>query len=298
MDYQTFLWQIRRLIESRVSADTQVKLHRVMKNNDAAWDTLLILKKGTEVSPIIYLGEYYRMYLNGSSLGEIADSILAQYRAFRVPPLDGLSDLKHYDTAQGHIVCRLVNRARNRRLLENTPHRDFLNLSVICCYLVDTERQEAGTVRITDEYMKMWDIDEAQLFADADANTGRLMPFEIRTIPEMLEELGADRMEVTCPPAPDMFVLSNRDKSFGAWWMTRREALLQMQRLAGERFFLLPSSVHECLAVPCRDDCDAQWLQQIVSEINRTQVAAEDVLADCVYEYDETKGGVMIAAGG
>ena len=61
----------------------------------------------------------------------------------------------------------------------------------------------------------------------------------------------------------------------------------------GENFFIVPSSVHETILVPCEDTLEVQRLNEMVQEVNATQVQPEEVLADHVYMYDALKKEVM-----
>ena len=54
-------------------------------------------------------------------------------------------------------------------------------------------------------------------------------------------------------------------------------------------FYVLPSSVHETILVPAGKGTDKDTLREIVTDINRTQVAEDEVLADSVYYYSRSK---------
>ena len=83
----------------------------------------------------------------------------------------------------------------------------------------------------------------------------------------------------------DMYVLTNESKINGAVWMTNVEALdVAAERIGGD-FFLLPSSVHECILVP-KNGFDEKELQNMVMTVNQSQVSPEDRLSDNVYSYD------------
>ena len=53
----------------------------------------------------------------------------------------------------------------------------------------------------------------------------------------------------------------------------------------GSDLFILPSSIHEVLALP--DDGEVDWkeLEEIVQTINQTEVEDREVLSDTVYCY-------------
>ena len=51
-------------------------------------------------------------------------------------------------------------------------------------------------------------------------------------------------------------------------------------------FYMLPSSIHETLIVPKDAGMEFKELEQMVQEVNQTQVAPGERLSDHVYEYD------------
>ena len=87
-----------------------------------------------------------------------------------------------------------------------------------------------------------------------------------------------------------MYVLTNKDNSFGAAAMLYTGMLEKAaEAIQEDRIFILPSSVHEVLLVPDRGDFTSEQLREMVTEINATQVAPDEVLTDNVYEYDARK---------
>ena len=62
----------------------------------------------------------------------------------------------------------------------------------------------------------------------------------------------------------------------------------------GNEFFVLPSSVHECLIVTATADMEVSSLVSMVRDVNQSQVAPDERLSDSVYVYTE-EGGLRIA---
>ena len=54
----------------------------------------------------------------------------------------------------------------------------------------------------------------------------------------------------------------------------------------GGDFFILPSSIHECLIAPDNGEMKYEDLQAMVKDVNATQVDPADKLTDSVYHYD------------
>jgi hypothetical protein len=67
--------------------------------------------------------------------------------------------------------------------------------------------------------------------------------------------------------------------------------LQEIAEYLGGGFFVLPSSVHEVILLPDHGE-EAGDLLEIVTEINHTQVAEEEILIDAVYKY--TSGDTFI----
>ena len=58
----------------------------------------------------------------------------------------------------------------------------------------------------------------------------------------------------------------------------------------GNDFYVLPSSVHECLVVPADKKFDASDLTRMVREVNATEVLPEERLSNRVYRYTVSEG--------
>ncbi len=82
-----------------------------------------------------------------------------------------------------------------------------------------------------------------------------------------------------------MYVLGNGKKLFGAAVILYDGVLERLAEMLGSSFFLLPSSIHETIAVPDNGMQKAEELGKMVCEINATQVEPEDVLTDSVYYF-------------
>ena len=83
MTYQQFLTEIQLQIHSLFDTDVTIQLHKIQKNNGVTLDGLTILQKGCNISPTIYLNDYYKEYQAGKSIHNIILHIREIYRAYR-----------------------------------------------------------------------------------------------------------------------------------------------------------------------------------------------------------------------
>jgi hypothetical protein len=102
--------------------------------------------------------------------------------------------------------------------------------------------------------------------------------------PQMTEMLGV------APEHEEQLVLSNTKKINGAAAMTDKKILeLALDKLGVDTLYILPSSIHEVLAVAAMGDPDE--LRQLVCEVNDTQVVPKERLSYNVYKYE--RGGEL-----
>lgn len=88
------------------------------------------------------------------------------------------------------------------------------------------------------------------------------------------------------PDIPDtMFVLTNDTKVNGAAAILNDDIRQEIAEKVGD-FYMLPSSIHETLIVSKDAGMEFKELEQMVQEVNQTQVAPGERLSDHVYEYD------------
>ena len=92
-----------------------------------------------------------------------------------------------------------------------------------------------------------------------------------------------------------MYVLSNKTKIFGAAVMLYSEVLKKFAEKKQTDLFILPSSVHEVIIIPKTEGMEWKKLQEMVIEVNATQVEDIEILSDSVYCYSREKDELIPA---
>ena len=109
----------------------------------------------------------------------------------------------------------------------------------------------------------------------------------------MSEMMGMSKedMEMMCMSTDEeqMYVLSNTMKMNGASALLDKKIMEEIVKTVGE-FYILPSSIHEVLIVPVKSGMDIETLENMVCEVNATQVQLEERLSDHVYAYNFEDG--------
>ena len=76
--------------------------------------------------------------------------------------------------------------------------------------------------------------------------------------------------------------------------MFYEDALSELSKKVGTDLYILPSSVHEVIAVST-DMGTPETLSEMVREVNGTQVSEEEQLSDHVYRFDAAKKTLSLA---
>ena len=289
MDYKDFIVFAQTQMQQRIGEGAQVRLHRITKNNSVCLDALSISEDGGKIAPTIYLNDFYEHYAAGGTMPELLDQMEHIYRKSRTElPFD--AEFYHdFEKVKDRLACKLINEGRNEQLLKKIPHRSFLDLAVAVYYSFEDEAFGTGTILVHESHRKTWGVSEDALLEHARANTLKIQPWEFLSMDKILEKYcgeeqgqGADGRENSAIP---MYVLTNRGNYFGAASMLFDSVLQEIAEKLGGDFWVLPSSIHECIIVPADFPTDREELQDMVSEINRCAVAEEDFLSDEVYFY-------------
>ncbi len=197
-----------------------------------------------------------------------------------------------FENAKDNIIFQLVNTEQNREILKGMPHRDFQDLSIIYKWVLDISPEGMNTARVDNALSARLNLNEEQLFVLAAENTRKILPPRVTPIDELLREMGVKIIE-EMPLNQTMWVISNDQRMYGATSMLYEDKLHTLAQKTGTDLYILPSSVHEVIAVSAMRN--PEELAKIVSEINTTQVPLEERLSNQVYYYDKDLRKLTIA---
>ena len=288
MEFTNFTELVRNEVEKRTGDGHSVQITTVTKNNGVVLRGITVLREGCNISPTIYLNDFYGAYRNGTAtIGTITDDVMDIYERNKIGKSIDMDDFLDYETAKHHIVYKLVNTERNRALLEGIPHVSFYDLSIVFEYLVSQDNMGTATILISNAYMKTWDIDTKELYQTASINTPVLRKYELRSMNEVLREVaGVMDFGDMCDSFP-IYVLRNETGVQGAACILYPRLLRDFAEASQSDLFIIPSSVHETLILPHADPADSVQIKEMIRDINETAVDPEEVLSDNLYIYEQ-----------
>lgn len=311
-NYDEFINDMSERVKKLMGEEYSVRIYKVTKNNSLELDSLVILKKGSNFTPNLYLLPYYEAYLQGAEEQELAEKLCCAYKNYS--KLEEYCSFSYsYEEVKPYIIYRLVSYDRNRKLLKIIPHIRYLDLAIIFHCLVREDKDGIGSIRITNEHKQQWGASIQDLYKLAAANTKRLFPPVIRKMDEvilgMLEEEAINGREVFLKTQRKeellyngegndrypMHILSNQQGINGAACLLYDKVLKDFSMQLQTDFYIIPSSIHEVILVP-GSAATMDMLETMVREVNLTQVAYDEVLSDQVYYYSAKTNSVTAAA--
>lgn len=287
MEIKEFAQKVCQAVGGSLGEDYNVELKEVRKNNDVLLHGLTIQAKDHNVAPTIYLEHFWRAYEEGMSFSEIIRKLMTVYGQDAPTGSVDMEFFRDFEKVKDRICYRLVGITENRKLFEDIPYVEFLDMAVCFFYAYSGEVLGEGSILIHNSHMEMWGTGVAELMSLAKENTSRLFPGRCYTMEEVLEELiGEEEREASFSGRVPMKVLTNDKRMHGAVCMIYQGMLDSIAEELGSSLYILPSSIHEVILLAEEEAADPEELKEMIIQVNRTQVAPEEVLSDSLYRYD------------
>lgn len=177
MNFEEFKAWVKENITSKDWKETsQVEISVVKKNNGVSKAGLSIREDEHDVSPLLYLDDYYIHYQNGELLENIIRNIRADYDKKVQMAAVKIPNLQEFENIRGRVIYRLVNYEKNKEILEDCPHIRLYDLAVTFRWVARIDDVGVSTSLITNKQVKEWGVSVNDLVLAARQNTPRLFP--------------------------------------------------------------------------------------------------------------------------
>ena len=285
MEYEAFRTNIVEELRNFYGADATVEVTTSAKNNGIKLDGIIIRLGEANVSPIIYLQQYYEEFMENEniSIDEIVGRIVELRERHELQDADGvIGKITDWAYVREHIYPMIVSAEDNEEMLRALVSKPFLDLAVIMYIRLDDILQIGGeaTVKVTKEILSSLKVSEAEAFDVAFSNMKK-DDYAIQDIYTAISGMIGEE-KIMDEPTGKMFVLTNKRKSWGAVGILDKDLLHSI----GKSLYILPSSVHETILIPEDENMDQTFLDAMVTEVNATQLSQEEVLSGHSYYYD------------
>ena len=312
MELQKFTEKTTKALMDYFGEGVEIKTHKVYKNNGILLHGICALQQGKNIAPTVYLNDFLHKYEEGVSFGEIIRSIVQFMENNQVVNNLDVDFFFEYESVRKRLVLRLIHKEKNKELLEQVPYLKFQDLAIVCHCIMVTEEIGNGSILIHKHHLEAWGVGEETLFQDAFENSPRVEHYSILKMSEMMKNILKDSvkeqideictgdmiekenlLDITLEKMAreieerniPMYVLTNTKRYYGAASLVYPDMLDIIGNMLNDDFYILPSSVHEIIFVGRTNCVNSFVLNEMVLEVNRTQVEEEEWLSDHVYLY-------------
>jgi len=296
-----------------------VSISEVYKVNTKL-DALAIRPLGANISPNIYLDNYYEMYRYSNNIESVLHNIVTMWtNAIEDAEVkigmraEKLEQIRNKEYVSKNVFFMFVNTEMNKDYLKEIPHREFLDLSIIYRVVVSKTHDSTASYSINNEFFSSMGFSEQELYDLAKENTFRIFescfdsllnseisilndrllevdPYdpEYKTISDQIEDLEAYAGE-------PIYVITNKTRLNGAIEILNSDFMEKVAEIMEDDFYIIPSSIHECLICPVSKASETDVLNMVITT-NRDAVDTKDILANSVYKYTRKTGEITLAA--
>lgn len=304
-NFEKDLKNIEQQINIISGANLQLIPHTTIKNNSQEKQGIIVKMPGVDVNPIVYMDDILNRLSEDTS--QIAREILNLCANLKQQDWWKNKDylISDYESVRKKIALKLVNTKLNEKLLGDAPSRNFLDLSLLYEIVIETTEEGKASILVRNEILKMWGVEETTLWEDAIKNTQKLFPEKLSSINDILAEslsegytaYSAKNLFDNKNPNPKlegMYVLTNLQRSNGATVIVYPGMLEKIGQFIGKNYCILPSSTEELIVIPFASEINTEELNEMIREINQTQVKEEERLADHCYLYIRERKELVI----
>lgn len=157
---------------------------------------------------------------------------------------------------------------------------------------LEIEDKGISYIRLSEKQLDEWGVTEEEVYGQA-VNNMKGDGYSLRKMDEIINNLfGGEGKDIPVPDGPggpEMYVLTNKKAVYGAAGILLGADYFQ-EALRGRSFYLLPSSIHETILVMDEDRGHGGRYSGMVSEVNDSVVADNEILSDHAYFYDKENG--------
>ena len=279
---------IAKEVADRLGEEYTVKYVSVKKNNGVELEGFTVRKSDSNIAPTIYFNPE-------DTDDEIIEHILKSYDEAGLPTEFNQIDFTNWDWAKDRIYPTLYNKGLND--YEELVTRDFCSdLGIYYRVFVTNSTIGMGTVKITRELAKTWNVTEYDLYKSAMENLDKVVTIQnvVTVMDNMMSGIDEPKertIEIDNSLSP-LHVISGIYKTNDASAILLIPELIKNEELEDKDYIIIPSSIHECLLLDREEGesgMNADILKAMITDVNGTQLGKQDVLANhpFIYKADE-----------
>lgn len=282
---------IREEIPEEIRDMMEVDIREVVKANDTVLHGVVIKAPEQDIVLTIYIEDCIKQLPEDFAMKNLAEAIISIYQVGmrEAPAVESLS--LEFDDIKDKLVVQLAEVERNKDRLRELAYKPLDNGMVMLAYVV--VQGERGNMRfaVTKEIAKGQNYDIEKMFETAMKNNE---PVLVDTKDVILSD-GVKNVqnlfdkELSGKLPDSMYTLTNSSTNLGAATLYYPDVQKRIADMLQNSYYVLPSSIHEVMILPCSVNDNPEFLRKMVREANETVVNPQEVLSDRVFMYDREK---------
>lgn len=239
---------------------------------------------GDKVQTVLYFKDMYDRYNTTNSM----DNLFNEIEDIMNKSLDISGNINF--SINDIIIC-MLNKNPNPKFLNDCPTGEFLGMKYYYRILLGDDEEGFRSACLTNRMTDALHYEVNSLFDAAIVNTKRLM----RPMWMPLNKLCKDWFGTDLPGGDlniPMYVITNEKLLFGASSIFYKDILDELYNKIGE-YYLIPSSIHEFLAVKADIPSDIDSLFEMHNSVQSEQVQSNEQLSDDIFKYNGDKLAIV-----
>lgn len=243
-------------------------------------------------SPIVNLNAAYETFSTDieSAARECLDVFAENLQSADVKRVSEIAQncMTDYEAWKNRLFLAIANTEKSAEALRSVPHIEFFDLSIYCRVLLEEGMRDGEKVHetmvVTNEMLEKFGISKEDLFNEA-------CGISEKTAPAFMLDLGSAVGQQETPA----LVLTNEMSHYGAAAFFYTGKMAEIGQRFNCNYAILPSSIHELVLTPVKDEVDLRNLVRTVRGINASDaVSEEDFLSDNIYYFNEATGEITM----
>ena len=280
MNINEFADKVKKYV---IEAGYEAQIQVVNKSN-AVLTGVCIKRPGSNIGPNVYMEQFFGRFNNGENFEDLAKKILEVAEANMKQSVD-TTLFTNWDKAAKNVRPKLVPRKENESYLKDKVWTPFLDLAIVYRIEIPEMNADGGIagVVVTQELLDKLGISPEELDKVARENISDDIIF-ISMVEMFAGQLPRDAVEMMIAQNP-MRILTNSEKINGAVQLLNPAAIEKVKVVIGNRFYIIPSSIHEVIILPPAMVPDESCLKDLITNVNAEELDPEDILSDHAYLY-------------
>lgn len=280
MDYEEFKAQLEKRIKEEYPDCNLLKREDI-------WSIIL---SDEHIGPAINMSQMYFAFKKNQDKN-VEGIIEAINKAFNNKPVIDEEQITNWDKAKEILMCSLMNKDNVSEARISKPFTESI-IQVVRLDLGD------GSIIVSNQLAKIWGKSEDEIL-EAALNNAYKYPATIETMGNVMMEAKAagvsediiegfkliELLEKITPPSELMYVVSNERGTLGATAITYEAVINQLEEIFGGNFYIIPSSIHEVMAVKENPQIK-ESLKKSIIQTNGEELPPRDVLCWNIIKYD------------